>query len=67
MYPTEVADSTNTKYEFLYLLFCQKFVILQVYSTLRKMDTYVDSYNGDDSIPVFLAFAIEEYKNYKGI
>lgn len=31
------------------------------------MSTYVDIYNGDDSIPVFLAFAIEEYKNHKGI
>lgn len=31
------------------------------------MATYVDSYNGDDSIPAFVAFAIEQYKNYKGI
>lgn len=29
--------------------------------------TYVDAYTGDDSIPVFLAFAIEQYKNHKGI
>jgi len=31
------------------------------------MGTYVDEYNGDDSIPVFVAFAIEQYKNHKGI
>lgn len=31
------------------------------------MSTYVDIYNGEDSIPVFLAFAIEQYKNHKGI
>lgn len=31
------------------------------------MQTYVDAYNGDDSIPVFVAFAIEQYKNNKGI
>lgn len=31
------------------------------------MKTYVDAYNGDDSIPVFVAFAIEQYKNNKGI
>lgn len=31
------------------------------------MQTYVDAFNGDDSIPVFVAFAIEQYKNHKGI
>lgn len=31
------------------------------------MNTYVDAYNGDDSILVFVAFAIEQYKNDKGI
>lgn len=31
------------------------------------MATYIYSYNGDDSIPTFVAFAIEQYKNYKGI
>ena len=29
--------------------------------------TYISSYTGDDSIPVFLSFAIEEYKTHKGI
>lgn len=28
---------------------------------------YSSSYNGDDSIPVFVAFAIEQYKHHKGI
>lgn len=28
---------------------------------------YINSYTGDDSIPVFLSFAIEQYKHYKGI
>lgn len=28
---------------------------------------YIRSYTGDDSIPVFLSFAIEQYKQYKGI
>lgn len=34
---------------------------------MEKNRTYVDAYTGDDSIPVFLAFAIEQYKNYKKI
>lgn len=29
--------------------------------------TYVSAYTGDDSIPVFLSFAIEEYGRRKGI
>ena len=29
--------------------------------------TYCESYTGDDSIPAFVSFAIEQYKNYKGI
>lgn len=29
--------------------------------------TYVDSYTGDESIPMFITFAIEQYKNYKKI
>ncbi len=29
--------------------------------------TYVDTYTGDESVPMFLTFAIEQYKNYKGI
>lgn len=28
---------------------------------------YSSKYNGDDSIPVFVAFAIEQYKHHKGI
>lgn len=29
--------------------------------------TYIDSYTGDNSIPVFISFIIEEYKNHKKI
>lgn len=29
--------------------------------------TYIDSYNGNESVPVFLAFAIEQFKNHRGI
>lgn len=29
--------------------------------------TYVDAYTGDESVPMFITFAIEQYKNYKGI
>lgn len=29
--------------------------------------TYIDSYNGDGSVPLFIAFAIEQYKKHKGI
>ncbi|MDE5652140.1 MAG: DUF3791 domain-containing protein [Muribaculaceae bacterium] len=35
-----------------------------------KKDTsriYSSDYTGDDSIPVFVAFAIEQYKHHKGI
>ena len=28
---------------------------------------YASDYTGDDSIPVFLSFAIEQYKHHKGI
>lgn len=28
---------------------------------------YVSAYTGDDSIPLFLSFAIEQYKHYKKI
>lgn len=31
------------------------------------MSTYIDSYTGDDSIPLFISFAIEQYKNHKRI
>lgn len=31
------------------------------------MGTYIDSYTGSDPIPMFLSFAIEQYKHYKGI
>lgn len=31
------------------------------------MSTYVNSYTGDDSIPLFLSFAIEQFKNHQGI
>lgn len=35
---------------------------------MTKSDkTYVDAYTGDESIPMFITFAIEQYKNYKGI
>lgn len=33
----------------------------------NKIKTYVDSYNGDESIPMFITFAIEQYKNHKNI
>lgn len=29
--------------------------------------TYVDVYNGDESIPMFITFVIEQFKNAKGI
>lgn len=31
------------------------------------MSTYIDDYTGDKSIPLFLSFAIEQYKNHRGI
>lgn len=34
---------------------------------MTEKKTYVDSYNGDESIPMFIAFAIEQYKNHKSI
>lgn len=33
----------------------------------RDDSNYVDAYNGDESIPVFVTFAIEQYKKHKGI
>ncbi len=32
-----------------------------------KTATYNTAYTGDDSIPVFVSFAIEQYKKHKGI
>lgn len=32
-----------------------------------KTKIYSSSYTGDDSLPVFVAFAIEQYKHHKGI
>lgn len=29
--------------------------------------TYINAYTGDESIPMFITFAIEQYKHYKGI
>lgn len=29
--------------------------------------TYVDAYTGDESVAMFITFAIEQYKNYKGL
>lgn len=29
--------------------------------------TYVNAYTGDESIPIFITFAIEQYKHFKGI
>lgn len=34
---------------------------------VNESQTYVDAYNGDESVPMFIAFAIEQYKNHKGI
>ena len=33
----------------------------------QESHIYASDYTGDDSIPVFIAFAIEQYKHYKGI
>lgn len=33
----------------------------------EKCPTYCSEYTGDDSIPVFVAFAIEQYSHEKGI
>lgn len=33
----------------------------------KKSQTYCCDYTGDESIPVFVSFAIEQYKKYKGI
>lgn len=34
---------------------------------MDKEPTYVTAYTGDDNIPGFVTFCIEQYKNYKGI
>lgn len=33
----------------------------------QKSHIYVSDYTGDDSIPAFIAFVIEQYKHHKGI
>lgn len=33
----------------------------------KESSVYINSYNGDNSIPLFIAFAIEQYKKFKGI
>ena len=33
----------------------------------RTEKTYVDAYTGDVSVPMFITFAIEQYKHSKGI
>ena len=33
----------------------------------KNKQIYSSSYSGDDSIPVFVSFAIEQYKHHKGI
>lgn len=33
----------------------------------QNCETYASDYTGDDSIPSFVAFAIEQYKHHKGI
>lgn len=32
-----------------------------------KKETFIDAYTGDESVPVFIAFAIEQFKNHRGI
>lgn len=34
---------------------------------MNKERTYISDYTGDDTIPAFLTFCIEQYKNYKKI
>lgn len=34
---------------------------------VNKQKTYVDAYTGDESVTMFITFAIEQYKNYKDI
>lgn len=33
----------------------------------QKRRTYASDYTGDDSIPAFIAYAIEEFKHHRGI
>lgn len=33
----------------------------------KDSQTYCSTYTGDDSIPAFVAFAVEQYKHYKNI
>lgn len=33
----------------------------------KSEKTYVNAYTGDESVPMFITFAIEQYKNSKGI
>ncbi len=33
----------------------------------KNREVYASDYTGDDSIPAFVAFAIEQYKHHKGI
>lgn len=40
---------------------------MKVMENLDKSKQYASDYTGDDSIPVFLSFAIEQYKHHKGI
>ncbi len=34
---------------------------------MNKERTYISDYTGDDTIPAFVTFCIEHYKNYKNI
>lgn len=34
---------------------------------MGKERIYISDYTGDDTIPAFVTFCIEQYKNYKGI
>ncbi len=34
---------------------------------MEKKGTYITNYTGDDTIPAFVTFCIEQYKNYKNI
>lgn len=34
---------------------------------MKEDRTYISDYTGDDTIPGFVTFCIEQYKNYKGI
>jgi len=34
---------------------------------MKKERIYISDYTGDDTIPAFVTFCIEQYKNYKNI